>query len=208
MAQSVENTPMPGGLSAAESEQFRAVLAQQSAPLKKRADSTFELCASRATTLEVFTSGALGCRIRAESAPAPLPAAAGGRGSNPDEALKKLESQPSAAGFEALGQAYLEGRQLSLAQLAYSRAIELEDSRAAAHNGLGFALWLQGDAMAAKASFRKALEVDPSYDKARANLSALRCRFGDKEGAQRELSGMKDSSVSGADVDSEWRACK
>ena len=38
---------------------------------------------------------------------------------------------------------------------------------------------------------------------------ALRCRYGDAEGAKRELSVLKDvSGLRGADVDPEWRSCK
>ena len=63
--------------------------------------------------------------------------------------------------------------------------------------------------MGARAAYAKALEADPTYDKARLNLAALRCRFGDTEGAKRELSVLKDvGSLSGADVDTGWKACK
>jgi hypothetical protein len=53
------------------------------------------------------------------------------------------------------------------------------------------------------------LDADPTNEKARANLAALRCRFGDAEGAKRELSVLKDvSALRGADVDPEWKACR
>jgi len=48
-----------------------------------------------------------------------------------------------------------------------------------------------------------------SFDKARANLASLRCRFGDHDGAKRELALLKEvSSLSGPDLDPEWKACR
>jgi Flp pilus assembly protein TadD len=69
-------------------------------------------------------------------------------------------------------------------------------------------LLFQGEPMLARAAFAKALEADPGYDKAHANLAALRCRYGDVEGARKELAQVKDQNLRGSDVDPEWRACK
>ncbi len=49
--------------------------------------------------------------------------------------------------------------------------------------------------MAARAEYGRALDSDPTYEKARANLGALKCRFGDLEGAKRELSVIKDTAA-------------
>ena len=68
---------------------------------------------------------------------------------------------------------------------------------------------LAGELFLAAAAYAKALEADPTYNKARLNLAALRCRFGDTEGAKRELSVLKDvASLAGPDVDGGWKACK
>ena len=105
--------------------------------------------------------------------------------------------------------AYLENRQYGLAQLTFGRVTELQDTRASSHNALGWALLNQGDAMGAHAAYAKALEADPTYSKARLNVAALRCRFGDTEGARRELSVLKDvNSLGGSDVDTGWKQCK
>ena len=94
------------------------------------------------------------------------------------------------------------------AQLSLNRAIELEENRATAHSALGYVFLLQGDPMGARAEYGRALEADPTYEKARANLGALKCRYGDLEGAKRELSVIKDSGgVAGPDVDPEWKTC-
>ena len=113
-----------------------------------------------------------------------------------------------AATLEALGLAYLQARQLPMAQLTLGRASELQDTRPSTHSALGLALLLQGDAMGARSAYGKALEADPTFDKAHANLAALRCRFGDRDGAKHELALVKDASLSGPDLDPEWKACR
>ena len=98
---------------------------------------------------------------------------------------------------------------LKEAQVALNRTIEIEDTRASAHSAMGYALLLEGDAMNARAEYARALEADPTYEKARANLAALRCRYSDKEGAKRELSLLKDAeAIKGCDVDPEWKTCR
>lgn len=210
LADVVEATPVPSGLSAAEVQQFRKAVAEQVTPLKERADNAFKACLSRAQQLEVYTPAMIGCRTKKEDVQSPLPKlAGGGQPGNVEELQKKVEATQDAASVEALGLAYLDAKQLGLAMLAFGRATELEDTRASAHNALGVALMLSGDSMGARAAYGKALDSDPTNEKARANLAALRCRFGDLEGARRELSVLKDlGQLSGPDVDPEWRACK
>ena len=62
--------------------------------------------------------------------------------------------------------------------------------------------------MAARGRVRQGARGGPDYDKARANLAALRCRYGDAEGAKRELAVLKDGALAGADVDPEWKTCR
>ena len=85
---------------------------------------------------------------------------------------------------------------------------ELGETRTAAQNGLGVALLYQGEPMAARAAYGKAIDADPGNEKARANLAALRCRYGDQDGAKKELAGVKNGALAGADVDPEWRSCR
>ncbi len=199
---------MPDGLSAAETQQFRGAVKDQVVPLKQQAEGAFKTCLSRADQLDVFTPAVQGCRAKSESAKA-LPNPPEGRAVNVEELQKKVESSMDAASTEALGLAYLGAMQLPLAQLVLSRATELEDTRASAHSALGYAMLLQGDSMGARAEYGKALDSDPTFEKARANLAALRCRFGDVEGAKRELSVIKEAgALSGPDVDPEWKVCR
>ncbi|MBJ6761107.1 tetratricopeptide repeat protein [Myxococcaceae bacterium JPH2] len=210
IADVVEQTPVPAGLSAAESRQFQDAVKQQVGPLKTRSEEAFKACLSRAESLEVYSTAVLGCRNHTDVASLPLPQP--GTPTQPavlEDLRKKAEKVLSAEALEALGMGYLDARQYGMAQLTFGRVTELQDTRASAHSALGWALLNTGDAMGARAAYAKALEADPTYDKARINLAALRCRFGDTDGARRELAVLKDvANLNGPDVDAGWKACK
>ncbi|QRN95496.1 tetratricopeptide repeat protein [Archangium violaceum] len=210
LADVVEATPTPAGSSAADAQAFRKAVAEQVAPLRQRAQDAFEACVSRAESLEVFNAAVVGCRTKTETVALPVPApGASSQPSSLEELRKKAEAALTAEALEALGVGYLSANQFGLAQLTLGRVTELQDTRASAHSALGWAMLNQGDAMGAREAYAKALEADPTYDKARLNLAALRCRFGDTEGARRELSVLKDvGGLSGPDVDTGWKACK
>ncbi|MFY2556491.1 tetratricopeptide repeat protein [Corallococcus terminator] len=211
IADVVESTPVPGGLSASESQQFQAAVKEQVGPLKSRSEEAFKACLSRAESLDVFSAAVVGCRSRAEQAALPVPQpGAPTQLAVLDDLRKKAERTLSVESLEALGMAYLEARQFGVAQLTFGRVTELQDTKASAHSALGWALLNMGDAMGARAAYAKAMDSDPTYDKARLNLAALRCRFGDVDGARRDLAVLKDvGSLNGADVDTAgWKACK
>ncbi|MCK8497536.1 tetratricopeptide repeat protein [Myxococcus fulvus] len=211
IADVVESTPVPGGLSASESQQFQAAVKEQVGPLKARSEEAFKACLSRAESLEVFNAAVVGCRARSEQASLPVPQpGAPMQSAALDELRKKAERTLSVEALEALGMAYLDARQFGVAQLTFGRVTELQDTKASAHSALGWALLNMGDAMGAREAYAKAMDSDPTYDKARLNLAALRCRFGDVDGARRELAVLKDvGSLTGSDVDSAgWKACK
>ncbi|KFE65255.1 outer membrane protein assembly factor BamD [Hyalangium minutum] len=210
LASVVDATPAPAGASAAEVKAFQQAVKEQVAPLRQRADEAFKVCLARAEQLDVFSAAVVGCRSRSDTAALPVPTpGTPTRSQALEEVRKKAEATLTAEALEALGMAYLENKQYGLAQLTFGRVTELQDTRAVSHNALGWALLNQGDAMGAHAAYAKALEADPTYSKARLNVAALRCRFGDVEGARRELSVLKDvNSLGGTDVDTGWKACK
>ena len=210
LAEAVEATPVPPGLSAADAQQFKSAVKQQVQPIKEQAEEAFKTCLARASQLEVYAPAVLGCRSRSETARSPLPSppAAGNLPTGFPELQKKAEAIQDAASLEALGLAYLEAHQIPMAQLSLARATELAETRTAAQNGLGVALLYQGEPMGARAAYAKALEADPANDKARANLAALRCRYGDQDGAKKELASVKNGALAGADLDPEWRSCR
>ena len=210
LAEAVEATPVPAGVSGADAQQFKAAVAQQVQPIKEQADEAFKTCLARASQLEVYSPAVIGCRTRSETARSPLPPppAPGNLPPGFAELQKKAEATQDAASLEALGLAYLDARQIPMAQLALSRATELSDARSTAQNALGVALLYQGEPMAARAAYGKAIDADPSNEKARANLAALRCRYGDRDGAKKELSAVKAAQLTGSDLDPEWRTCR
>ena len=211
LADTVDATAVPKGLSAAENEQFRSAVKQQVQPLRDRSEDAFKACLSRAAQLEVFSTAVLGCHRKEDKVSSPVPGAQTPVPASPSfaELQRKAEATFSGAAFEALGQNYLEQRQVHLAHLTLARATELEDGRATAHNALGLAELYEGDPMGARAEYQKAIDSDPTLEKARANLAALRCRYGDVEGAKRELGLIKETAgLASADVDPEWKACR
>lgn len=213
LADTVDATPLPAGITPAQERQFKEAIKAQLAPIRERAQSAFKTCVQRAEQLDVFSLAALGCRNKSEAPASPYPSAGAvaQAGTPPDFAAlqKAVETKMDAASFEALGEAYLSAQKPQMAQLVLQRALELEDGRAAAHSALGYARLLQGDAIQARGEYGKALDADPTYDKARVNLAALRCRFGDVQGAKRDLSVVRSpSSVTGGDVDPAWRNCR
>ncbi len=209
IAQSVDATPVPNNLKPAEVEQFKKAIRQQADQLKAQTDQAFDSCLGKAAQLEVFSAAVIGCRKKSDEASSPLKGPPPEKAVAVDEALKKAEASQAAADFEALGLTYLGAAQVNNAILFLNRALEIEDSRASTHAALGYAFVLSGDAAAARGEYARALEDDPTLEKARANLAALRCRFGDVEGAQRELSVLKDvAALTGPDLDPEWKTCK
>jgi tetratricopeptide (TPR) repeat protein len=209
IADVVEATPVPAGLKPAEIEQFRAAVKEQVDPLKAQAEGAYATCIARAESLEVFSPAAVGCRKKVDEAVNPLRGPPPERPFAAEELQKKAETTQNAVDFEALGEGYLAAFQINNAILNLNRAMELEDGRATVHSALGYALLLSGDPSGARAEYARALEADPTLDKARANLAALHCRYFDIEGARRELSVIKDASLLGAaDVDPEWKTCK
>jgi tetratricopeptide (TPR) repeat protein len=208
IADSVDATPAPAGLKPAEVEQFRQAVKAQVEPLRQNADSTYETCVSRAESLDVFSPAAIGCRKKVDEASSPLRGPPAERQVNVEELQKKAEATQNANDFEALGLAYLGAGQVNNAILNFNRALELDDARASTHSALGYAFLLSGDPAYARAEYGRALEADPTFDKARANLAALKCRYSDVDGAKQEIAVVKDATVAGADVDPEWKSCK
>jgi Flp pilus assembly protein TadD len=60
----------------------------------------------------------------------------------------------------------------------------------------------------ANGAFRKALEIDPTYDKARANLGSMLCGEGDVDGAKETLQVMKQAPAPGFDVEGGYQRCQ
>jgi tetratricopeptide (TPR) repeat protein len=208
LAVSLEKLPLIEG---GEEASFREAVKEQAAPYRAEAKKTFAACKDKAEKLGVYTSAALGCRtgsVEAEAIVLSLPKREKSNKAATQELQKAVERTADAKNLAALGVGYLEARKPKLARLTLTRAVELDDLRSEAHSALGLALLQLGKPMDAAAAYKKALEMDPNNDKARANLAALKCRVGDREGGKKELSEVKDqSSLNGPDLDPDWRTC-
>jgi tetratricopeptide (TPR) repeat protein len=193
----------------AEGDEARAAVEQQVAPLQERAREAFETCVQRADELGIFTDAVVGCRGQREGVGASW---AKTRSVEPREVPKTLQARvdraQDAPSLTALANAFLERGNPQAARLAFLRALELDRAYAPALAGLGWALLQLGEASAAARAYTSALEVDPANTLARGNLAALRCRFGDADGARAELEKVPRPALSaGPSVDPQWQGC-
>ncbi len=182
---------------------------QQVAPLRAQATETFHTCVQRAEEMGVFTDAVVGCRKQSDEARATWARVAG-----PDATAlpKKLQGNvdraKDAASLTALATAYLQRGNPQAARLTFLRALEADKANAPALAGLGWALLQVGEATEAGRAYSSALASDPTYALARGNLAALRCRFGDVEGAQADLAKVGDKGLlTGPAADPEWQRC-
>ncbi len=211
LADSVEATPTPAGLSAADVQQFKSAVKQQVLPIKEQAGRGVQDLprrappSSRSTALR-SSAAAAGARPPALRSPRSPPRGRSPPASPSCRRRRRRPRTPPRSRRSAWPTS--RRRQIPMAQLSLARATELGEARTRAQNGLGVALLYQGEPMGARAAYAKAIESDPANEKARANLAALRCRYGDQDGARKELSGVKNGALAGFDVDPEWRACR
>ena len=156
--------------------------------MRAQAQQAFEACAAKAKELEVYAPFVAGCASKsAVSEPAPAMSVARPQASSP-----AITREP--AGVE-VGTGRREPRVGSASRSSprgtcgargstLQRAIELEDVRATRHAALGVALARLGEFESARRTYKHALELDPTLDRAHAGLAALRCHFGDSRGAR------------------------
>ena len=98
----------------------------------------------------------------------------------------------------AAGMEYLQLGKPVEARQHLSRAIELDDGSAAAHNAMALLYKYEGDQQREEFHYRKALRADKSYAPARNNYGILLYLRGDYRGAAREFERVaNDSTYSG-----------
>lgn len=184
-------------------------VASEVATLKAGAQEAFSACVQRAEAERVFTDAVVGCRSRSAEGRAAWAEPPRPSGQRVPEALQaKVDRAKDAESLAALGSALLEQGSPGAARLTYARALEADKAYGPAFTGMGFALLQLGEASSAAAAYGQALSADPSNAVARGNLAALRCRFGDVEGARAELEKVSDvAQLSGAVADTGWKRC-
>jgi tetratricopeptide (TPR) repeat protein len=207
LASDVMKTPVPAGTDPA---QVKQILAQQSQALTGKADEMFSACVRKARDLEVFTSFALGCAQKAPVDEGTPSAASGSADASKVSALREaIAKNPSdVAALDELGATYLAAGDARRARLTFVRDGQVDATRPAAWLGAGLALARLGEFGDAHDAFAKALEVDPNSDLAHADLAALRCRFGDAEGARAELQKVHAAPEASPLLDPDWQRCR
>lgn len=83
-----------------------------------------------------------------------------------------------------LGNSLMRVRELQDAAASYRKAMSLDGTLAAAHNGLGAALSLLGDHVGARTQLARAAELDQHDPNPLLNLARLNERMGDRRGAE------------------------
>ncbi len=213
LARTLAAAPAPAQLPPEDQQRYLAALQQQSAGLRAQSQETFKSCSQKARELDVFAPFVLACakgeRLAPEAAltaPAPTQAATSAA---IVAARARLAKKPAdAEALEVLGVAQLQAGDLRRARLSLQRAAQVDAARASAHAALGVSLARLDVPSAARDEYRRALELDPTLDRALAGLAALKCRFGDVDGAKPLLARMRGKVDPGAaDADPELAKC-
>ncbi|MBK8482502.1 MAG: tetratricopeptide repeat protein [Proteobacteria bacterium] len=191
-ALALRELPLPPDLPPDAAKQVRQALAAQAAPLEAEAKQAIAQCAAAARRLKVLSPAAQAClagrapsgdpQTRSATVSAQQVTPSGSR-----ELQLKLAQQPNdAAAIEQLGTLYLAAGDPYMAQLIFSKGLELRET-ASLLNLLAAAQARLGNPQEAYALLSKALKLDPSHRAARVNRAALLISFGYKSDAQTDL---------------------
>ncbi|MBS2031326.1 MAG: tetratricopeptide repeat protein [Deltaproteobacteria bacterium] len=211
LAQDIMKTPVPAG---ADPAQVKQLLEQQAQQLQGKADEMFGACVRKARDLEVYNDFATGCAnksvVAEKSGSGEAPVASGtadpGKVAALREAIAKNPNDTQA--LDDLGATYLAAGDGRRARLTFARDSEVDGTRAVPLVGIGMALIKLGQATDAHDAFAKAIDLDPNSDLAHADMAALRCRFGDVEGAKAELGKIHATPDATPLLDADWQRCK
>lgn len=207
LAQTLNGLSAPPKLSKEDREKFLGAVAQQVAAMRKQSEEAFALCGRKGRELSVVSPVVDACLKKDPTLANVSVPSGGGTGGDAQKARAELVTQgPSRERIEVLASALLAGGDARRARLVYQRAIELQESSASAHAGLGAALVRLGEWAASRDSYRRALELDPTHDRAHAGLAGLYCRFGDREKGSAELSRVRNLAAV-SDVDPAVATC-
>jgi tetratricopeptide (TPR) repeat protein len=187
-ARFLQSAPAPEGLSAAEVDQYKALVGEQVAGIQARANEYFDTCVAKARELDVYTGAVLGCVHRGPEETPPQVSRPGGGATEQRRTELKAALTQNPKNVEAiadLADYFLIAGQPAKAKLMASRGLEIDERDARFYNKIGMADLLLGDAQAAFFAFKKAADLGHPY--AAANEVAVRLSFEDEAGAKRLL---------------------
>ena len=187
-ARFLQTAPAPEGLSAAEMDQYRGLVAEQVAGMNARAEEYFGTCVAKARELDVYTGAVLGCVHRGpEETPPRVSRPAGSATEQRHTELKDALTQ-NPKNLEAIADLtdyFLVAGQPAKAKLMASRGLEIDERDARFYNKIGMADLLLGAPQAAYFAFKRAADLGHPY--AAANEVAVRLSFEDEAGAKKLL---------------------
>lgn len=210
LADALAAMPEPPNLTAKQKQEFKQAIAEQVKPLREQAGEVLKTCVRKSRELDVYTPFALACATGKEvqEQRVVVPARPDLPAERVAEYRKALADNPAnVEALAALGRAYLEAGDLRRARLVFSRLLEVDENQPVAHATLGFLLVKLGEPQLAMHAYKRALELDGRDEKTRVNAAALMCKYGNVEGARKELARVK-SVPSGPDVDADYAACR
>lgn len=199
-AKFLEGAPTPPGLDGAGAEKYKAALGGRAEEYRGKAKEALATCASKAAELRVFTPAAKACAAGRpfDGDPyviVPLPRR-GGAPAAATVAEFRARVRKNSKDYEALvglAGAYLQAGDPMGARLILDKATE-GGADAATFNMRGAVAFAAGLHQDAYADFKKALDEDPTYVKARLNMAALYRAYGYKTLADGEASKVKSAA--------------
>lgn len=184
----LDNAPAPQGISAEDEKQFRAALAERSAPLRKQATEALQACRDQAKKLDAFNRFTKACVAGGTvdndaDNPRSRPAGVVIPGRDQLEA-KLIENPKDLAVLTQLVRSALQVKDYPFAKLLAMRALELDEKNVTLNNLLGVAYAGNNDMQSAAAAFKKTLKVDARHPPALANLATLYALYGNDQKAK------------------------
>lgn len=197
----LENAPKPDGLSADELAAYKAALSEQAKNYQDNTAQTAQTCRDKAVQLKAFNRYARACLggqpLAAEDEHAPARSTVEIAGVEPLRA--RIEKNPKDVdALVDLARAANQAGDYYLAKLVASKALEVNEGNAIAHNAMGVADLELGLYQQAYFSFAQAQEFDGRNLAVKANLAALYTWVGQKKRAKKAFTAARGAS--GPDV--------
>ena len=198
----LDSAPAPEGISAEELQAYRNALKEQSDEYRVTSKQTFKTCREKTVKLSAFNRYAKGCLTEKELAPESDHAPARQEVEIPSAVELRARIAKSSKDIDALVDLARAANGVGdyyYAKLVASKALEVNDGNALAHNALAVADIQLGNYQAAYYSLKRAKDVDSRLGAVQANLGALYHYVGDTKRARSAFSNA-GGKVGGPDV--------
>lgn len=168
-ARFIQNAPMPQGLTADQTKQYRAAIAAQANQYNQTAEGFFKQCNENAQKFEVFTRFALGCqskgKMQVDEAQETKTMARARETTPPGvkEVQRQLYDQARDVNLlQKLSDIYARAQDYSMAELILNRALDIEPKNATLMARIGVIKLYKNELQEAKGWFEKAISEQPN----------------------------------------------